>query len=159
MVPIISSNAISKQPIMQHLEQAVEQRLATEGVRFTQGRRSTVEALATMHGPRTAAEIHDRVGGTVPLSSLYRSLSVLTEADVLSAQHGSDGAIRFELAEWITGHHHHLVCTSCGTVVDVTPSSDQEKAVGQLVENLAQETDFVVSGHRFEIEGTCKACR
>ncbi|MEA2010817.1 MAG: Fur family transcriptional regulator [Actinomycetota bacterium] len=144
---------------MQHLEQAVEQHLATTDVRLTQGRRSTVEALATMPGPRTAAEIHDQIGDAVPLSSLYRSLSVLTDADVLSAQHGSDGVIRFELAEWITGHHHHLVCTSCGTVVDVTPTVDQEAAMEQLVEKMAHEAGFDVSGHRFEIEGTCRKCR
>lgn len=144
---------------MQHLEQTVEQRLETEGIRLTPGRRSTVVALATMHGPRTAAEIHDQVGSTVPLSSLYRSLAVLTNADVLSSRHGSDGIVRFELAEWFTGHHHHLVCTSCGTVVDVTPTADQEKAMEQLVRDMTRETGFDVSGHRFEIEGTCGACQ
>ena len=144
---------------MQPVEQAIKQRLADEGVRLTPGRKSTVEALASMHGPRTAPEIHGEIGDTVPLSSLYRSLSVLTEAGVLSAQHGSDGVIRFELAEWITGHHHHLVCTSCGSVVDVTPTVDQEKAMEQLVENMAHEAGFDVSSHRFEIEGTCSTCR
>lgn len=144
---------------MQHLEQAVEQRLAADGVRLTRGRRSTVEALSQMHGPRTAAEIHDRIGGTIPLSSLYRSLSVLTDADVLSAQHGSDGVIRFELAEWFTGHHHHLVCTSCGNVVDVAPTDEQERAMEALVEKMAHDAGFTATGHRFEIEGTCKTCR
>jgi Fe2+ or Zn2+ uptake regulation protein len=112
-----------------------------------------------MHGPQTAAEIHGQVGSTVPLSSLYRSLSVLTDTNVLSAQHGSDGVIKFELAEWITGHHHHLVCTSCGTVVDVTPTIDQEEAMEQLVEKMAHDAGFNVTGHRFEIEGTCRSCR
>lgn len=144
---------------MQHLEQAVEQRLSAEGVRFTQGRRSTVQALANMHGPRTVAEIHDRVGDAIPLSSLYRSLAVLKDAGVLSAQHGSDGVVRFELAEWFTGHHHHLICTSCGTVVDITPTADQEQAMEHLVKNMALEAGFDVSGHRFEIEGTCRECR
>ena len=143
---------------MQQLEQAVEQRLAIDGVRLTQGRRDTVEALVKMSGPRTAAEIHDQVGSTIPLSSLYRSLSVLTDAGVLSAQHGSDGVIRFELAEWFTGHHHHLVCTSCGTVIDVAPTIDQEKAMEELVEEMAHDAGFTVTGHRFEIEGTCKTC-
>jgi len=144
---------------MQQLEQAVEQRLTADGVRLTQGRRDTVEALARMRGPRTAAEIHDDVGSTVPLSSLYRSLSVLTDANVLSSQHGSDGVIRFELAEWFTGHHHHLICTSCGTVIDVTPTIEQEKEMEELVEKMARDSGFTVSGHRFEIEGTCRTCR
>ena len=144
---------------MQHLEQAVEQRLSAEGVRFTQGRRSTVQALANMHGPRTVAEIHDRVGDAIPLSSLYRSLAVLKDAGVLSAQHGSDGVARFELAEWFTGHHHHLICTSCGTVVDITPTAGQEQAMEHLVKDMALEAGFDVSGHRFEVEGTCRECR
>ena len=144
---------------MQHLEQAVEQRLAADGVRLTEGRRSTVKALSKMHGPRTAAEIHDQIGSAIPLSSLYRSLSVLTDADVLSAQHGSDGVIRFELAEWFTGHHHHLVCTSCGKVVDVSPTDEQERAMEVLVEEMAHDAGFAVTGHRFEIEGTCTTCR
>ncbi len=144
---------------MQQLEQAVEQRLAAEGVRLTQGRRNTVEALAKMRGPRTAAEIHGQIGSTVPLSSLYRSLSVLTDADVLSAHHGPDGVIRFELAEWFTGHHHHLICTSCGAVIDVTPTINQERVMEELVDEMALDAGFTVSGHRFEIEGTCRACR
>jgi Fe2+ or Zn2+ uptake regulation protein len=78
---------------------------------------------------------------------------------VLSSLHGSDGVIRFELAEWLTGHHHHLVCTSCGIVVDVAPTTDQETVMAQLVQRMATEAGFDVSGHRFEIEGLCPACR
>ena len=95
---------------MQHLELAVEQRLAAEGVRLTRGRRAIVLAIASAGGPRTAAEIHAELSDTLPLSSLYRSLSVLTDAGVLVAQHDSGGIMRFELAEWLAGHHHHFVC-------------------------------------------------
>ena len=112
-----------------------------------------------MSGPRTAAEIHTAIDDVVPLSSLYRSLALLTDAGILSAHHGSDGRTRFELAEWFTGHHHHLVCVSCGAVIDVTPTREQEEAMTQLVEQMAAGADFTVSGHRFEIEGVCSACR
>jgi Fe2+ or Zn2+ uptake regulation protein len=126
---------------------------------LTKGRKRTIDALAAMGGPRTAAELQASIGETVPLSSLYRSLSVLTNAGVLSSQHGSDGVVRFELAEWITGHHHHLICVSCGSVIDVTPTDAQEQAMTQLMEVMASEAGFRVSGHRFEIEGTCPACQ
>lgn len=144
---------------MQHLEQAVEQRLAAEGVRFTRGRRTTVLAIAGAGGPRTAAEIQAELEDTLPLSSLYRSLSVLADAGVLVAQHDSVGIMRFELAEWLSGHHHHFVCVSCGTAVDVTPNSDQERAIEKLIREMASVNGFSVTGHRFEIEGRCKACR
>ena len=144
---------------MQHLEQAVEQRLASDGVRLTRGRRSTVQAILEAGGPRTAAEIQVELGDAVPLSSLYRSLSVLTESGVLVAQHDSGGIMRFELAEWLTGHHHHFVCVSCGTAIDVTPNPDQERAIETLIEEMASANGFAVTGHRFEIEGRCRSCR
>ncbi len=144
---------------MQHLEQTVEQHLATEDVRFTRGRRATVQAIAGAGGPRTAAEIQAELGDVIPLSSLYRSLSVLTDSGVLVAQHDSDGIMRFELAEWLAGHHHHFVCVSCGTAVDVIPNPDQEHAIERLIEEMATVNGFAVTGHRFEIEGRCTSCR
>ena len=144
---------------MQHLEQAVEHRLSSEGVRLTRGRRATVQAIAKAGGPRTAAEIQTELGGAIPLSSLYRSLSILTESGVLVAQHDSGGIMRFELAEWLAGHHHHFVCVSCGIAVDVTPNPAQERAIERLINEMASAYGFAVTGHRFEIEGRCKSCR
>jgi Fe2+ or Zn2+ uptake regulation protein len=144
---------------MQHLEQAVEERLSSEGIRLTHGRRATLQAIADAEGPRTATEIQADLSETIPLSSLYRSLSVLSAAGVLAAHHDAGGIMRFELAEWLAGHHHHLVCVSCGTAVDVVPDSSQERAIEQLVEQLAAASGFAVTGHRLEIEGRCASCR
>ena len=136
----------------------VEQRLGAHGARFTRGRRMVFEAMAGADGPRTASEIH-RAVAAVPLSSLYRSLAVLVDAGVLAQHHGADETTRYELAEWLSEHHHHLVCTSCGSITDVTASDAQEAAVDELVAALADTGDFMVSGHRFEIEGRCSRCR
>ncbi len=142
----------------QQLERDVEQRLAARGVRFTRGRRLVLDAVATAGGPRTASEIHGMLN-KVPVSSLYRSLAVLVDAGVLAQHHGADETTRYELAEWLTEHHHHLVCVSCGSITDVTASEDQEAVVGRLVEAFAGSSNFAVSGHRFEIEGRCASCR
>ncbi len=142
----------------QQIERDVEQRLAARGVRFTRGRRLVLDAVATAGGPRTASEIHGMLN-KVPVSSLYRSLAVLVDAEVLAQHHGADETTRYELAEWLTEHHHHLVCVSCGSITDVTASEDQEAVVGRLVEAFARSSNFAVSGHRFEIEGRCASCR
>jgi len=144
--------------LAQQLDRDVDQRLAARGVRFTRGRRIVLDAVATADGPRTASEIHGTIN-KVPLSSLYRSLAVLVEAGVLAQHHGADETTRYELAEWLTEHHHHLVCVSCGSITDVTASEDQEALVGRLVEAFAGSSNFAVSGHRFEIEGKCATCR
>lgn len=144
---------------MQHLEQAVQGRLSSEGIRLTRGRRATLQAIADAEGPRTAAEIQDALSDAIPLSSLYRSLSVLADAGVLAAEHDAEGVMRFELAEWLGGHHHHLVCTSCGAAVDVVPNAEQERSIERLIEQLASASGFAATGHRFEIEGRCASCR
>jgi Fe2+ or Zn2+ uptake regulation protein len=158
MVLIICRKRIRRVDLAQQLDRDVEQRLAARGVRFTRGRRLVLDAVATADGPRTASEIHGTIN-KVPLSSLYRSLAVLVDAEVLAQHHGADETTRYELAEWLTEHHHHLVCISCGSITDVTASEDQEAAVGRLVDAFAGSSDFAVSGHRFEIEGRCATCR
>jgi len=44
-------------------------------------------------------------------------------------------------------------------VIDVTPTEEQERTMTGLVEDMAAGSGFAVSGHRFEIEGICSACR
>ena len=95
------------------LDKTIEERLREAGVRYTAARRAVVTALSAADGPRSAAELHRDIDA-VPLSSFYRTLTVLEDAEVLAPHHGARGLTRYELAEWIGGHHHHLVCTNCG---------------------------------------------
>lgn len=143
---------------MANTEQLVLQRLTESGVRYSSGRRAVIQALSTADGPRTAAELHRDVAEDVPLSSLYRSLSVLTETGVVATHHGSIGVTRYELAEWLTGHHHHLVCLSCGAVDDITPPPDLEADLESVVTSLTVAGRFSPRGHALEIEGFCSEC-
>jgi Fur family ferric uptake transcriptional regulator len=140
------------------VEQAVAGVLETARVRFTPVRRRVVRALAETRGPVAAATLHEGLRSTVPLSSLYRSLAVLEAARVLAKEHGTDGVARYELAEWLTGHHHHLVCVSCGEVRDVAVDPATERAITRLVTRLAAAQGYRVGSHRIDIEGTCPAC-
>jgi Fur family transcriptional regulator, ferric uptake regulator len=152
------ANDIKEDALAQRLERDIEQRLADSGARFTTGRRLVVEAVAGADGPLTASEIHDSTS-SVPLSSLYRSLVVLTDAGVLARHHGADETTRYELSEHLTEHHHHLVCVSCGSIVDVMTTNEQEERLDGLVESLGAAASFTVTGHRLEIEGLCATCR
>lgn len=140
------------------MERQVETRLKERHVRFTSGRRSVVAALAASEGPRSAAELHDEIGQKVPLSSLYRSLSVLEESGVLVPHFGMKGITRYELADWLQGHHHHLICVECGAVDDVSLPSDYEKQVQTLVDDIGNLVSFAPLDHVLEIEGKCSRC-
>lgn len=138
------------------LEREIQARLASEGIRYTKGRRAIVRTLFRVAGPLSAAELHKRLRSSVPLSSLYRSLTVLEEAGVLIPHHGS--ITRFELAEWLTGHHHHLVCNECGTVEDVELEDERESRLHVLALQVADGAGFFVTDHTLEIEGLCRQC-
>lgn len=139
------------------LHEAVRRRLSEHDIRYTRGRQSVVTALVRVDGPESAADLQQRM--KVPLSSLYRSLTVLDEAGVLERHHDSDGLARFELAEWLTGHHHHVVCARCGTVEDVELDKGEEELLDRLAQRAAQATGWAETGHNLEVEGLCPSCR
>ena len=140
------------------IDRDIEARLGAAGVRYTRARRAVVEALARADGPRSASELHDDMDRDVPLSSLYRSLSVLDEAGVLEPHNSLKGLTRYELAEWLAGHHHHLVCLICGTVEDIELSKDMETRLEQLVGSVTKELSFRPGGHTLEVHGRCSRC-
>jgi Fe2+ or Zn2+ uptake regulation protein len=45
----------------------------------------------------------------------------------------ADEFARYELAEALTGHHHHLICSACGRVEDVPASSVLEASLAEAV--------------------------
>ena len=139
-------------------DRQIERRLAEADVRYTSGRRIVIEALADADGPRSAAELSKVIAEAVPLSSLYRSLAVLQEAGVLAPHFSSPGLTRYELAEWLSGHHHHLVCIDCGQVQDIPPNDTVEERLGAIVTEVAREASFTEMQHALEIEGRCGEC-
>ncbi len=136
----------------------IRQRLRQQEVRFTAGRQAVVKALQRAGGPRSAAELAGRLR-SVPLSSLYRSLATLDEAGILRKHHDADGVARFELAEWLTGHHHHLVCIECGSVEDVDLGTEPESTLGEIAFEVAGIGGYQISGHVLEVEGVCPKCQ
>jgi Fur family transcriptional regulator, ferric uptake regulator len=149
---------LSHLPPLSDIDRQVERHLGEKDVRYTRGRRQVVRALHRSEGPQAASELHRGLRSAVPLSSLYRSLAVLDASGVLQKHHDAAGLARFELAEWLTGHHHHLVCVDCSQVVDVELDVESEMALAVLAETAGRERGYVVVDHGLEIEGTCARC-
>ncbi|MDX1469504.1 MAG: Fur family transcriptional regulator [Acidimicrobiia bacterium] len=141
------------------LDREVEGRLKSNQIRYTRGRRRVVAVLSASDGPMSATELHAEIGSAVPLSSLYRSLSVLAGSGVLDHHFSAGGVTRYELAEWLNGHHHHLICLLCGKVEDLELPSAVEEQVEHLVARIGREASFSPTDHALEIEGRCTQCR
>jgi Fe2+ or Zn2+ uptake regulation protein len=139
-----------------HPEVAV--RLAKVEQRYTASRRALVETLAAAGRPLSIPEILAATPA-IPQSSAYRNVTALIDAKALRRVAGSDDHGRFELAEDLAGHHHHLICESCGQVVDVAASPRLERALAEAARVAEEETGFTVDDHRMDLVGTCRDCR
>lgn len=139
------------------LHDEVAARLRDVGQRYTGNRRALVDVLDRVARPVPIPEILE-ADRALPQSSVYRNLSVLEAAGVVRRVLGVDEFARYELAEHLTDHHHHLVCTSCGAVTDVRLSPRLERSVERAIEEIAGEAGFHLSGHRLDLVGTCADC-
>ena len=142
------------------LHDEVARRLAAVDQRFTSGRRGLIEVLASADRPLSVPDIVAASGeAALPQSSVYRNLSVLAEAGVVRRIIGTDEHARFELAEDLAGHHHHLLCLLCGSVIDVSAAPRLERALSEAARLAAEEVGFEVTEHRIDLVGVCSACR
>jgi Fur family transcriptional regulator, ferric uptake regulator len=139
------------------LHGAAAERVAALDQRYTASRRALVHALLEAERPLTITEILAGAKG-MPQSSAYRNLTVLCEAGVARRLPGVDDLGRFELAEDLAGHHHHLQCTSCGTLVDFAASAQLEQALVAAARRVAAETGYEITGHRLDFDGRCPRC-
>jgi Fe2+ or Zn2+ uptake regulation protein len=143
--------------MMTELDRAVVSRLADHDLRYTSGRRRLVSGLRQAGGPVTLPALLD-LASDLPPSSAYRNLSLLEEAGVVRRLvHGGDHA-HYELAEELTGHHHHLICSNCGLVRDVTLPPTLERSLDRAFESIAATQAFTPSHHVVDVYGHCDGC-
>jgi Fur family transcriptional regulator, ferric uptake regulator len=132
-------------------------RVSGLGQRYTGGRRAIVELLARAGSPLAIPQLLERDRGLAQ-SSAYRNLAVLERAGVVHRIVTSDEFSRYELAEDLTEHHHHLICTHCGDVRDFTVSTQLEGELDRALARIAGSHGFSPDHHRLDIVGTCATC-
>jgi Fur family ferric uptake transcriptional regulator len=130
--------------------------LAESGRRSGQARRALVEILGAQACARSVLEIEDALraaGRPVGRASIYRILDELERLRLVQkVQVGQDMA-RYEPARGGAGHHHHLVCDSCGTV---TPFTDEP--LEAAIRTLSRRMPMEVAEHEIVLHGACEDC-
>jgi Fur family ferric uptake transcriptional regulator len=113
--------------------------------------RLAVLAAAVDAGDQFSAEDIERLLPRVGRATLFRTLKLFVELEVLCRVLQEDGTLRYRWSR--SGHHHHLVCTQCNAVQDFTTCD-----VATFVQDQAERTDFAVEGHWLEVYGRCADC-
>lgn len=142
---------------MTELQTIVATRLRAVGQRFTRGRRALLDVLESSERPLTLPELLER-DSVLAQSSAYRNLATLEQAGVVQRVLTSDDHARFELAEDLTNHHHHLVCSGCGMVIDFVLSSKVEKLLDDAFIRTAKASGFTLAHHQLDLIGICNRC-
>lgn len=128
------------------------------GYKLTALRQRLMRHFATQRQPVSASELLatlHRAGLLVNKTSVYRELATLEKAQIIQAVQFNDRSVRYELAEALGKHHHHLVCRSCRRVEDVSCSG----AINRAETEIAKQYDFRVERHALEFFGLCATCQ
>jgi Fur family ferric uptake transcriptional regulator len=126
----------------------------TPASRNTRQRCAVGALLAEVEGFHSAQELHAMLrerGEAVGLTTVYRTLLSFANAGEIDVMRTPDGENLYRRCS--DGHHHHLVCRSCGRTVEVLGP-----AVESWAEKVAARHGYSDVSHTLEIFGTCPAC-
>lgn len=129
--------------------------LQEKGFRLTPQRMLVIEALHRADGHISAEEIYEQLHSRYPysnISTVYRTLELLKELNLVTETDFGDGRVRYHVAE--KGHHHHLVCYRCGKITDL-----DESALYPLKDTLLHDYGFEADLRHLAISGECSECR
>ena len=132
------------------------ERLRSLSHKLTGPRQSILEVLRKNPHPLANKQIHAALpSGECDLGTVYRSMRLLEQAGIVKRFDFGDGLARYELLrEGDDGHHHHLVCNRCASVVEI-----EECLAGELEARIARNSGFQAVTHRLEFFGVCPACQ
>ena len=141
---------------MRLTERKVIATLKQYGYKLTPQRRTVIRTIAFAQGHLTPTAIYEKVRQDYPnigFVTIYRTLEILGKLGLICEVHAGSSC-RSYLARRPSEHHHHLICSHCGAVVDFT-SCD----LGELEQRLLQETGFEIESHLLEFLGRCRSCQ
>ncbi|BCJ88461.1 peroxide-responsive transcriptional repressor PerR [Effusibacillus dendaii] len=127
--------------------------LRSNGVRLTPQRQLILRYLKETHHHPTAEQVHQEVSkalGGISLATVYNTLHTLTKLGVIRELAYGDGSSRYDGNDT---EHAHLVCESCGAVMDV-----EAPHLEDILPATANEKSFSVHSYRLEFYGRCKEC-
>lgn len=132
--------------------------------RMTAPREAILEFLSRSSKHMSAKEIYTSLQKKYPdigLSTVYRTLDLLARMGIVTKLLLGDGQNRYEFkSKVINEHHHHLICTTCGKIINYSEFLEEElNLVRKTEEKLAKKYNFAIQDHNIEFLGICEKCR
>ena len=127
-----------------------------KGLKSTRQREVILEEFLSVGSHLSTEELYLRLRRKNPrigYATVHRTLKLFAECGIAEQCHFGDGQARYEASD-LDEHHDHLICTSCGKIVEF-----EDPRIEQLQEKVARQHGFSIERHRLELYGCCESCR
>lgn len=144
---------------VENLIDGLKDRLKKKGYKLTPQRRAILDVILQNQGKHlNTEEIYGLVKEKCPeigLATVYRTLQLLDEMQVISRINLDDGCTRYEYNSHEDDHqHHHLICQNCGSIIEV-----ELDLLDHLEEQIETIHDFKIKDHKVKFFGICSRCK
>jgi Fur family ferric uptake transcriptional regulator len=139
-------------------KEELKTKLKHKGYKLTPQRMAIIEIIYKSQGEHlTAEELYDIVKVPCPeigLATVYRTIQMLEEIELINKLTLEDGCNRYELNNEDEVHqHHHLICKNCGKVIEV-----KGDLLDSIEETIEKEYKFKIENHKVKFFGLCEEC-
>jgi Fur family ferric uptake transcriptional regulator len=133
------------------LDTRIAQMCAERGLKMTEPRRVIARVLSASDDHPDVEELHARVrehDSSISIATVYRTMKLFEEANIVTKRDFGDGRARYEQSESGKEHHHHLIDTTTGNVIEF-----YNEELESLKERIAAEHGFKLVDHHLELFG------
>ncbi len=130
--------------------------LSVKGLKFTKERQRILDEVSSYIGHFDPEELlagMKKKGIKVSKASIYRTLPLLVDSGLIEQVEKNDKHAHYEHT-FGHGHHDHLICMKCGTVIEVFYPK-----LEKIQDELCMQNKFDGVTHTLEIKGYCSRCR
>lgn len=136
----------------------IEEKLKENQYKLTPQRRAILDVLLTEQSKHLSTEeIYELIKEKNPnigLATVYRTLQLFTDYDIIKKMDFGDGCYRYELSEEQKHQHHHLICIKCGKILEF-----DNDFLDELEKKIEKNNDFKIVDHIVKFLGYCSKCR
>lgn len=136
----------------------IRQRLCEKDYKLTPQRQLILETFINSKNRHLSAEdvyqIVKKDNPDVGMATVYRTVDLLAELDILQKINFGDKCSRYELNQKNEHHHHHLICLKCGQVIEF-----EDDLLETLESQIQKKSSFKITDHQVKFYGYCEKCK
>ncbi len=149
-----SADSSGRRPSAEEWIEIFHARLKERALKSTTQRDEIAKAFYRLARHVSAEELYEEVKRSNPhvgYATIYRTLKLLKECELVSERHFDESQARYEIIG--EGHHDHFICERCGKIIEF-----QNPQLECLQREIAEELGVELVRHKMELYGICQEC-